>query len=105
MKGRRLVVLVAVVGILIAVAVPAFAGNITKQKAPASAQGKRCGTINLAVNNWVGYEADAFVVGAGGPEAARLPGQLRLRRRADLLAGLRQRAAWTPSWRTGVTTT
>jgi glycine betaine/proline transport system substrate-binding protein len=63
MKGRRLAVLVAVVGILIAVAVPAFAGNITKQKAPASAQGKHCGTINLAVNNWVGYEADAFVVG------------------------------------------
>ena len=63
MKGRRLVVLVAVVGILIAVAVPAFAGNITKQKAPAAAQGKHCGTINIAVNNWVGYEADAFVVG------------------------------------------
>jgi glycine betaine/proline transport system substrate-binding protein len=63
MKGRRLVVVVAVVGILLAVTIPAFAGNITKEEAPASVKGKTCGTINLAVNNWVGYEADAFVVG------------------------------------------
>ena len=26
-------------------------------------QGVPCGTLNIAVNNWVGYEADAFVVG------------------------------------------
>ena len=32
------------------------------RRAPATAQGK-CGTLNIAVNNWVGYEADAFVVG------------------------------------------
>ena len=28
-----------------------------------SASGKACGTVNIAVNPWVGYEADAAVVG------------------------------------------
>ena len=62
-----------------------------------------CGDVNIAVNNWVGYEADAFVVGEVAAEQARLHGQLRVRRRADLLAGLRQRRRSTRSWRTGAT--
>ena len=28
-----------------------------------SAQAGKCGTINMAVNPWVGYEASAYVVG------------------------------------------
>ena len=37
-----------------------MAGNIPKAKAGSDTP---CGEVNIAVNNWVGYEADAFVVG------------------------------------------
>jgi len=47
------------VAILAAVLLPG-GGDI--EKADASGLGS-CGTLNIAVNNWVGYEADAFVVG------------------------------------------
>ena len=50
-----------------------------------------CGDVNMAVNPWVGYEADAFVVGEVASKRARLHGQLQVPRRAGLLAGLRQR--------------
>jgi glycine betaine/proline transport system substrate-binding protein len=35
-------------------------GNISNNTATA---GKSCGTVNIALNNWVGYTADAYVVG------------------------------------------
>jgi glycine betaine/proline transport system substrate-binding protein len=63
MKGMRLVVLVAVVGVLLALAIPTFGSTIDEQETPAAAEEEDCGTFNIAVNNWVGYEADAFVVG------------------------------------------
>lgn len=36
-------------------------GNISNNKTATS--GKSCGTVNIALNNWVGYTADAYVVG------------------------------------------
>jgi glycine betaine/proline transport system substrate-binding protein len=62
MKGLRLVVLVAVVGVLVALAIPTFGSTIDEQDTAAT-EGETCGTLDIAVNNWVGYEADAFVVG------------------------------------------
>jgi len=60
MTGRRIAVVVAVVGVILALVIPAFGSNIddveTKGLSP-------CGDVSIAVNNWVGYEADAFVVG------------------------------------------
>ncbi len=35
-------------------------GNIKETK---SASGKSCGTVNIAVNPWTGYEANAYVIG------------------------------------------
>ncbi len=46
-------------GVLVAALLPG-AGNIANAEAASS---EECGELNLAVNNWVGYEADAFVVG------------------------------------------
>lgn len=37
-------------------------GSKIKSAAPAAASHKPCGTVNLAVNPWVGYEADAAVI-------------------------------------------
>ncbi|HEX4471812.1 MAG TPA: ABC transporter substrate-binding protein [Nocardioides sp.] len=36
-------------------------GNISNNNT--SSSGKTCGTVNIALNNWVGYTADAYVVG------------------------------------------
>ena len=64
MKGRRLVVLVAVGG-------HPHRGS-RPRRSPATSPSSRhlpprrastAATLNIAVNNWVGYEADAFVVG------------------------------------------
>jgi glycine betaine/proline transport system substrate-binding protein len=53
---------VACVAATLMLAVSACGGsNIKTTK---SASGKSCGTFNVAVNPWVGYEADAYVVGA-----------------------------------------
>lgn len=60
MTGRRIAVVVAVVGVLLAMVIPAFGGNIEDVEVAGDSQ---CGDVNIAVNNWVGYEADAFVVG------------------------------------------
>ncbi|MGI8577109.1 MAG: glycine betaine ABC transporter substrate-binding protein [Nocardioidaceae bacterium] len=38
-------------------------GNIKTGSSTNAAGGKTCGTFNIAVNPWVGYEADAYVVG------------------------------------------
>jgi len=48
----------AALGILIAILLPG-GGNIEE----VSAEATPCGEVNIAVNNWVGYEADAFVIG------------------------------------------
>ncbi|MFT4083139.1 MAG: ABC transporter substrate-binding protein [Nocardioides sp.] len=48
-----------VVAVLVAMLLPG-GGDISKAAAVGSS---KCGTFNLAVNNWVGYEADAYVVG------------------------------------------
>ena len=61
-EARRLAVPVAAVGILLA---------WRARLSPATSKSRRrlartstsCGTLKIAVNNWVGYEADAFVVG------------------------------------------
>src|SRR4051794_14478306 len=53
------------VGALATEAAPAVGGgggdSIENAKEPTS--GKDCGDVNMAVNPWVGYEADAHVVG------------------------------------------
>lgn len=38
-------------------------GNISTGSGSPGAGGSTCGTFNIAVNPWVGYEADAYVVG------------------------------------------
>ena len=60
MISRRLVIIVAAVGIILAASIPAFGGNIEKAD---TSDTTPCGKVSIAVNNWVGYEADAFVVG------------------------------------------
>ena len=60
MTNRRIAALVAVVGTILAMVLPGIGGNIKEAEA---VTGKTCGDVNIAVNNWVGYEADAFVVG------------------------------------------
>jgi glycine betaine/proline transport system substrate-binding protein len=60
MTNRRIAVLVAVVGTILAMLLPGIGGNIKEAEA---VTGESCGEVNIAVNNWVGYEADAFVVG------------------------------------------
>jgi glycine betaine/proline transport system substrate-binding protein len=57
---RGLAAAVAAVGVVLAAALPAASGTI---KAVAPAGTAPCGDVSIAVNNWVGYEADAFVVG------------------------------------------
>jgi glycine betaine/proline transport system substrate-binding protein len=61
MTGRRVAVLVAVVGVVLAMVIPAFGGTIDDEEQATGLS--PCGDVNIAVNNWVGYEADAFVVG------------------------------------------
>ena len=57
----------------------------------AAAAGGECGDLNIAVNPWVGYEANAYVVGHGRQGGARLHGQLQGAQGGRLLAGLRHR--------------
>lgn len=59
MNLKRLTAPVGIVGLVIALAVPSLGGNIKSEvtsKTP-------CGDVNIAVNGWVGYYADAYVVG------------------------------------------
>ncbi len=60
MNVRRLILPVAAVGLVLALLLPGVASTIPEAKASSSTP---CGDVNIAVNNWVGYEADAFVVG------------------------------------------
>lgn len=52
--------LAAAIACLLALVLPGVGGNIKKASAQSTSS---CGELNIAVNNWVGYEADAFVVG------------------------------------------
>lgn len=58
-RVRRWIVPGVIVGVLLALVLPGT-GDISKAETTTSG---KCGTFNLAVNNWVGYEADAYVVG------------------------------------------
>ena len=60
MKLQSLVAPLAAAGVVVAALLPGVGSTI--KNADASTTSK-CGEVNLAVNNWVGYEADAFVVG------------------------------------------
>ena len=60
MNVRKLILPVAAVGLVLALVLPGVASTIPEAKASSA---KACGDVNIAVNNWVGYEADAFVVG------------------------------------------
>jgi glycine betaine/proline transport system substrate-binding protein len=56
-KALRLAALTALAGLVLA----GCGGSDIKSTTPSG--GKACGTFNIAVNPWVGYEADAYVVG------------------------------------------
>jgi glycine betaine/proline transport system substrate-binding protein len=56
----RLLLPLVAIGLVIAILLPGAGGNIPKAQAVSDTP---CGEVNIAVNNWVGYEADAFVVG------------------------------------------
>jgi glycine betaine/proline transport system substrate-binding protein len=56
----------AVAGAVLALAVAGCGGATVDSESDggqASASGKACGTLNIAVNPWVGYEANAAVIG------------------------------------------
>ncbi|MEP7089884.1 MAG: ABC transporter substrate-binding protein [Nocardioidaceae bacterium] len=57
---HSLTVPIAAVGLVVAALLPGVGSTIKNE--PTAAEGK-CGEVSIAVNNWVGYEADAFVVG------------------------------------------
>jgi glycine betaine/proline transport system substrate-binding protein len=59
-KLQSLTLPIAAIGLLAASVLPGVGSNI--HKLDTATRGK-CGEVNIAVNNWVGYEADAFVVG------------------------------------------
>ncbi|MCW2597268.1 MAG: glycine betaine/proline transport system substrate-binding protein [Pseudonocardiales bacterium] len=59
-KLNRLAIPLAAAGIVLASVVPGVASNIKDAKVDTTSS---CGLLKIAVNNWVGYEADAFVVG------------------------------------------
>jgi glycine betaine/proline transport system substrate-binding protein len=52
--------LAGVAGVLALALSACGGGNISNNT---GASGKSCGTVNIALNNWVGYTADAYVVG------------------------------------------
>ena len=60
-RGKRRLGVACVAAAIMLAASACGGGNIKSTK---SASGKSCGTFNVAVNPWVGYEADAYVVGA-----------------------------------------
>ena len=63
-RTRRL--LLACVAAAVALGMSACGGGNIKNTT--SASGKTCGDFNIAVNPWVGYEADAYVVGTVAKE-------------------------------------
>jgi glycine betaine/proline transport system substrate-binding protein len=57
-RKQRLLAVVAVAGLALSAC---GGGDIKTANTPAG--GADCGTVNMAVNNWVGFAADAYVVG------------------------------------------
>lgn len=60
MNRRALSVPLVAVALVVAALLPGVGSNISTAQAASKTP---CGEVNIAVNNWVGYEADAFVVG------------------------------------------
>ena len=62
MKRMRTHTMLGVVAVAAITALSGCGGSTIKDS-NAGSGGKDCGTLNMAINNWVGYEADAHVVG------------------------------------------
>ena len=60
LSSKVLAAPLAVLAVLAGVFAPGVSSDI--HDLPVADKGS-CGTVNIAVNNWVGYEADAYVVG------------------------------------------
>lgn len=54
---------VAVAAVLALTLAACGGGGISNNAGGGASGGKPCGTVNVAVNGWVGYESDAYVVG------------------------------------------
>jgi glycine betaine/proline transport system substrate-binding protein len=63
MRLKRTPAALAALVVTSALALGACGGGSIKN-AGAPSGGKDCGDLNMAVNPWVGYEADAYVVGS-----------------------------------------
>ncbi|MFY9914698.1 MAG: ABC transporter substrate-binding protein [Nocardioidaceae bacterium] len=63
MKRMRTHTMLGVVAVAAITALSGCGGSTIKDSNAGSGSGTDCGTLNMAINNWVGYEADAYVVG------------------------------------------
>ena len=63
MKRTRTYAALGALALTAAAALSACGGDSIDDTSIDAAGGEDCGTMNMAVNNWVGYEADAYVVG------------------------------------------
>ena len=63
MKRTRTYAALGALALTAAAALSACGGDSIDDTSSDAAGGKDCGSMNMAVNNWVGYEADAYVVG------------------------------------------
>ncbi len=63
MKRMRTHTMLGVVAVAAITALSGCGGSTIKDSTAGSGSGKDCGTLNMAINPWVGYEADAHVVG------------------------------------------
>jgi len=61
-RQTRVLALAAVAGLVLAACGGAKVGTTSTPAAGGTAAGAKCGTVNLAVNPWVGYEANAAVI-------------------------------------------
>ena len=62
-----------------------------RTRAAPAGSGTACGTVDLAISPWVGYEANAAVIQVIAEERARLHGRQEGPQGGDRLAGLRHR--------------
>jgi glycine betaine/proline transport system substrate-binding protein len=62
-RGSRLLIGAAAATLTLAGCGGGSIGKETQAKASQAAEAKDCGQLNMAVNPWVGYEANAYVVG------------------------------------------
>ncbi len=61
-RQTRVLALAAVAGLVLAACGGAKVGTTSTPAAGGTAAGAKCGTVNLAINPWVGYEANAAVI-------------------------------------------